>query len=213
MNNVDRYHQCYPKHGCKYNITSRWTNLNAQYAYTKCSGMEEYVIDRFVHDLTRDFERLQANDGFYISPFYKDAKDYELRRARNWFQRWVTNWMLGQALVCTWRKEIMGWSWMGCVRETKLLIWRSLVLEENDLCLRLRFQLIRLLCCLSSCFLFSFHFSSAPLSRLDLNYFNCRLQVLLDLNLRQQQDSLQRESEKWSVFLSQGNIIRAKFHT
>jgi hypothetical protein len=77
----------------------------------------------------------------------------------------VTNWMLGQALVCAWQEEIMGWSWMGCVRETKLLILSSLVLlYENDLCLRLRFQLIRLLCCLSSYFLFSFYFSSAPLS-------------------------------------------------
>jgi len=158
MNNVGRYHQCYPKHSCKYNTTSCWTNLNAQYASTKCSGLEEYLIVRFVHDRSGDFERLQANDGFYISPFYKDAKDYELRGARNWFQRWVTNWMLGQALVCTWQQEIMGWSWMGCVRETKLLIWRSLVLlDENDLCLRLRFQLIHLLCCLSSIF-FSFPF-------------------------------------------------------
>ena len=158
MNNVDRYHQCYTKHGCKY-MTSCWTNLSAHYASTKCSGMGEYLIARFVHDRSGDFERLQANDCFYISPFYKDAKDYELRRARNWFQRWVTNWMLGQALVCTWQEEIMGWSWMGCVREAKLLIWRSLVLlDENDLYLRLTFQLIRHRCCLSSFFLFSFSF-------------------------------------------------------
>jgi len=51
------------------------------------SGVEEYLIVRFVHDRSGDFERLQASDGFYISPFYKDAKDYELGRARNWFQR------------------------------------------------------------------------------------------------------------------------------
>lgn len=87
MNNVERYQQCYPKHGRKYNITTYWTNLGAQYAYTKCSDVEEYLIVRFVHDRSGDFERLQASDGFYISPFYKDAKDYELRRARNWFQR------------------------------------------------------------------------------------------------------------------------------
>jgi hypothetical protein len=49
--------------------------------------MEEHLIVRFVRDRSGGFERLQANGGFYISPFYKDAKDYELRRARNWFQR------------------------------------------------------------------------------------------------------------------------------
>lgn len=101
---------------------------------------------------------------------------------------------------------------MGCVRETKLLIWRSLVLDENDLCLSLRFQLIRLLCCLSSFFLFSFHFSSAPLSHLDLNDFNCKLQVLLDLS-KAEARLLTTRIRKLISFLSQGNIIKAKFHT
>jgi hypothetical protein len=41
--------------------------------------MGEYLIVRFVDHRSGDFEKLQANVGFYVSPIYKDAKDYELR--------------------------------------------------------------------------------------------------------------------------------------
>jgi hypothetical protein len=59
-----------------------------------------------------------------------------------------------------------------------------ILFDENGLYLRLKLQLIRLHYCLFSLiFLFSFYFSSAPQSHLDLNHFNYRQQVFLNLNL------------------------------